>query len=439
MRSVYSVPPCRTLSILLFCIFICLPFLPASSVSAQTSLAPADIDSLIEAVLADNAGLQSRRLQVAAREALISSEGALDDPTVSYAIAPNSIGDSIPSNFGNALRVRQNIQLSQALPWPGKRALRSEKMAASAKVAQQSYEITQLQLATQTRLLWAQWWYVNRALNSNLEHQQLTADLNQVAQTRYGNGLGLQQDVLKVETHSIQLRHQHLVLEQEQRRMQAHINQLLNQTANATLPSPVGELALPALPEQPVLEQWLLENHPALKELQAEANVALLNRRLTDKDDYPDMHVNLGYNEMWNESAMRLEVGVSLNIPLDFGKRSARKSAAEFEYHSVQMDITNKRSELLSALEAELSNLDEALHGIHLLEDELLPSAQQTVNAALANYEGGGGNFFELIEANEQLLDTQLLLTKTIADQYMALAELDQLTGGRLWPRGDRQ
>ena len=407
--------------------------------AAQSTIAPTDIESLIESILINNAGLESQQLRVAAREELIASARALDDPRISYAIAPNSIGDSIPSKFGDALRVRQNIQLSQTIPWPGKRSLRSEKMAANTEVAQQTYEVTRLYLITQARLLWAQWWYVNDALVTNLEHQRLAMELTQVAETRYGNGIGLQQDVLKVETHAIQLRHQHLVIEQEQRRLQAHINHLLNRRARAAIPDPSGALLMPDLPTQVVLEGWLMGRHPELKELQAESNVAMLNQRLTEKDDYPDMQFNVGYNELWNASALRLQVGVSLNIPLDFGKRSARKNSAQFEYHSVQMALQNKRSELLSSLEAALSEFEESAHGIVLIETELLPSAEQTVNATLANYESGGGNFFELIDAQEQLLDMHLLLSNSMAEQYMALADLNQLTGGQLWTQGENQ
>ena len=189
MNSVLKIRLCRP----------CLPFIVAllaslgtafSSLSAAQPMSePEDIDGLIAAVLSSNASLQSRRDLTSAREELVTSEGALEDPRISYAIAPNSIGDSIPSKFGDALRVRQNIQLSQNIPWPGKRALRSERMAASAEVAQQFFEETRLELITNTRLLWAHWWYANIALTTNLEYQRLVSEMTQVVETRYGNGI----------------------------------------------------------------------------------------------------------------------------------------------------------------------------------------------------------------------------------------------------------
>ena len=408
-----------------------------TAVAAENSTVSVSVDWLIEAVISRNAGLNSEQLRAKAKQQLISSAGALDDPRVNYAVAPASVGDSIPSGFGNALGIRQTFQLSQSVPWPGKRTLRSNKMQATAEVAQLSVEELRLGLINRSRLLWVQWWYVNDALSANAQHLSLSADLRIVAETQYANGIGLQQDVLQIQTHEVTLQHQQIVLIQEQRRLQSQINHLLNQAPTTNLGLPVGEPDVPALPTREVLEQWLLETQPGLLGLEAESRVARLNLRLIEKDDYPDLQFNLGYNELWDASDLRLQIGVSMNIPLDFGKRSSRKRAAEYEYHSKRLDIVNKRSQLISELELQLSRSDQAKHGIQLIEGELLTKLQQIIDASLANYQSGGGNFYALIEAQEQLLDMQLLLSSSYAEQFIAVSEIDRLSGGQLWPQGE--
>ena len=307
-------------------------------------------------------------------------------------------------------------------------------MRASAEVAQFSVEELRLSLVSQSRLLWVQWWYVNEALIVNTEHLRLLAELRVVVETQYANGIGLQQNVLQVQTREVELQHQRIVLNQEQRRLQSQINHLLNQPPTTALGPPLGDPEIPELPDREVLEQWLLESHPSLLGLKAETNAARLNILLTEKEDYPDLQFNLGYNEFWDASSQRLQVGVSLNIPLDFGKRASRKAAAEYEYSSKRLDIVNLRSELMSELESQLSQSDQARHGIQLIDEELLPKVQQTLNATMANYESGGGNFYALIEAQEQLLNIELLLSSSYAEQFIALSEIDRLSGGQLWP-----
>ena len=413
--------------------------------SAATTAAPAaessgvalSVDWLIDEVISHNAGLTSQQLHAKAEAQLISSAGALDDPRLNYSLAPLSIGDYIPSNLGNALGIRQSFQISQAIPWPGKRTLRLDKMQASAEVAQFSVNDLRISLVGQSRLLWAQWWYVDAALAANAEHLSLSGEMRVVAEIRYASGIGLQQDVLRVQTQEVELQHRQIVLDQERRRLQAQINHLLNRAPTTAIGPPSGTPEAPELPDREVLERWLLESHPVLLILEAESRLARLNLRLTEKDDYPDLQFNLGYNEFWDNSDVRLQVGVSMNIPLDFGKRSSRKSAAKYEYHSKQLDIVNKRSQLVAELESQLSRTEQASHTIRLIEGELLPKLRQTIDATLANYEGGGGEFYALIEAQQQLLDMQLLLSSSYADQFIAISEIDNLSGGNLWPRGE--
>ena len=190
-----------------------------------------DLIRLVTAVIERNEGLTARQLQAKARQELVTSAGALDDPRLSYAIAPSSIGDDIPSDFGNALRVRQVFQISQSIPWPGKLDLRTEEAAAQAEVVGYSYDTLLLDLVSQSRMLWAELWYAKQALATNTTHQQLVSDLENIVSTQYANGLGLQQDVLGTQTALVRLTHQQRVLEQEQRRIQARINGLLNQPA----------------------------------------------------------------------------------------------------------------------------------------------------------------------------------------------------------------
>ncbi len=407
--------------------------------AAERPVQSADLEEIVSVLLSRNPSLQSVRMRAQASEALVQSSGALEDPRVTYSIAPSSFGDIIPSGFGNALGVRQNFQLSQSIPWPGKRELQVEKMAADTDALFNTYAQNRNARVAEVREVWAQWWYVHFALESNEALRKLIADQSAVTQTRYANGLGAQQDLLKIQTFDLKLLHQHLVLEQQRVQLQSHLNYLLGQPSATPMPRPQMELEGPQLAARPQLDRWLLETQPALLELQAKIQSALLSKRLTEKEDYPDVQFNLGYNELWNEPALRLQVGVSFNIPLDFGKRTARKSAAAYTLHSVRMEAQSKRDELLSQLESHLSNYKQAAHKIRLIENELLPSATRLLKANLASYEGGGGDFNELVDAQEELLDTQLLLRSTYAERFIVLAQIDSLTGGRLWPSGESQ
>ena len=62
-------------------------------------------------------------------------------------------------------------------------------------------------------------------------------------------------------------------------------------------------------------------------------------------------------------------------------------------------------------------------------------SARAPLRAAQADYESGRGDFANIVVAETQLLELQLELARTRADQGVALAIIDRLTDGAVWPQ----
>lgn len=391
-------------------------------------------EELVQDILQLNPGLAAQRLEALASHEEIESAGALEDPRLSYSMAPATIGQNIPSALGDTIGVRQVIQLSQTFPWAGKRQLRTEVAQAQSTEAHYSTEDLQLELIAAGRLLWASWWDVHQALTINREQQGLLSELEAVIETQYASGAGLQQDLLQVQTAKIRTDHRGIVLEQQSERIKARINALRNRPIVAEIAAAQGEPQPPELPSEEILRNWLEQAHPALRATRANADVARAARALTYKNDYPDVQVNVGYNELWNASDLRLQVGVSVNLPLDFGKRSSRKAASDYRYNSAQSDINYLRSQLLSELSQQLSRAREAHHAIELARDQLIPKAKQTLAASQSDYQQGIADFSSVIQAEQALLEARLLLSNSIASQYQAHAEIDRLVGGQLWP-----
>lgn len=414
--------------------------LELNAVFAQQDI-PTDslrLNWLSEEIVRNNEALSAMELRLNAKRALIESADALDDPRISYSIAPSSIGDDIPSDFGNALGVRSVIQVSQAFPWPGKLDLRSELSETDAAIAEYSYEELLLSLVNRGRNLWAELWYVEKALATNENHKALLSDLEAVVATQYASGIGLQQDLLQIQSDLVDRELQETMLIQERRRVKAAINLLLNNNADTELASPASEISEPDLPEQNQLETWISDSNPMLLRVQSQSHQALTEQRLIEKEDFPDWQLMMGYNEIMNDSSLRFQVGVSVNIPLDFGNRSARKSAASFEYNSSLYDLAYLENELEAELEQQLAHHEELARSIELSESDFLPIAEQTFAAARANYEGGGGNFALLVEAQRRLLNIRLQLDRMRAEKLKVLSEIDGLSGGMLWPVEER-
>ncbi|MHB1334212.1 MAG: TolC family protein, partial [Sulfuriferula sp.] len=156
----------------------------------ETEREPLTAKQLVQTVLQHNQSIDSMRAAADASSARIESAGALDDPMVSYAVAPNTAG-------GPRQGLNQNLQISQKFPWPGTLDLRSKMASAEAESADQQVADLRLRLVARARADYAQWYYVHRALAVNAENRNLVMRLRAVAESAYASGQSPQQDVLQ--------------------------------------------------------------------------------------------------------------------------------------------------------------------------------------------------------------------------------------------------
>jgi outer membrane protein TolC len=95
--------------------------------------------------------------------------------------------------------VGQIIQLSQRLPFPGKRPLQGLIALAEADALQEDYEAVRLNLALIVSQLYDDYYVVERALEINTQHQALLHDLQRAVEAQYIVGRATQQDVIQAE------------------------------------------------------------------------------------------------------------------------------------------------------------------------------------------------------------------------------------------------
>jgi len=394
--------------------------LPASAEATQTRLLRAD--ELVAQVLEQNRGLAA--LEAAVREAALrqSRAGVLDDPELSW--------DTAPRTYGSRIAEGQNVRISQRIPWPGTLAQRQLRAGHERTARLHQLEAARLQVEALTRSAWAEWYFAHEALLINADNQAALEDLRATVATRYAAGDARQQDLLRIEQELSHLEHQRIGYQRQQRSIQAQINALLHQPAQAALPPPARdpvEATLPALPGS--LEQWL-QTHPQLQRLQSQLAMQEAEVELARLDAYPDLSVRAGYNSLWRDADLRGTVGISFTIPLDQRKRRAAVDEAEAGRIRSRMLLDEQRMRLQQQLVSAHAAVEESLHALRLYQDRLLPLAREIRTASLADYRSGSGAFINVIDAEQERLRTELALLRARADYLRHLAELRQYTDG---------
>lgn len=411
--------------------FLVLILLAASAVSAvepdsvvfeENTLTP---DLLVDLVLRVNPGIAE--LSAAAEAAVFSVKpaGSLDDPVFSYAMAPRTFGRE-----GQGLN--QKIELSQSIPWPGTLAAREQSAHSSAIAANESVDALRLHIAALARSAFAEWYFTHRALEIHESTHNLLEELRSVAEVRYAAGRALQQDVLRVELEQLHLRRHGLLLVQQRDTARAQINALLNRGPDASVPAP-GSVHVPnSVASLEILQTYALQAHPELRVLDAQIMSREAQVTVAEKALLPDLRFTAGYNSLWDESDKRPIVGISINVPLNRSKRKAEVDRAKWEVRSTQSRLENQRAQLLSELARAHAEVVESLEAVRLYDNALLPLADEFLDAALADYRSGTGDFVSVIAAEKHRLTAAEDLERNRADYMRRFARLERWAGTTL-------
>ncbi len=377
---------------------------------------------LVDAVLARNPDIPAMQAAWEAAQARIDQAGALEDPMISYAFAPQTAGAS-GMDFG------QKLSISQRLPWPGKRKLRGDAARFESDAAHEGIEQARLKLTEAAKSAFADWYFVHAAIRVNAINKSLLQEFRNIAEIKYSAGRASKQDALRAEVEVALLEHRDIVLERRRREVLAVLNTLLQQRPDAPLSPPSNLPDTDALPAVTDLRAAVLEVHPELRALAARIQAGRQRLTLTERELYPDLRLAAEYNSLWMRDEQRFTVGVGINIPLS-GKHRAAQDEAQAELMRLDFTQQARVSQLLGEVQQDYDRVRESEHVLSLYQTRLLPLAEENLSAARADYESGRGNFLDMIGAEKNLMQARLELEQARADHHRRLAALERTVGG---------
>ena len=392
-----------------------------------------NLDGLLEYAREHNPELAATRYEAEAALQRSETAAALPDPVLRTELMDitnqGTTGPRLlPSQTGGT-----RYLLMQSVPWFGKRDLQRD--VAYAQVAQANGQVAAnwSELAARIKQTYAMKHYA--AASERLAQQTLALldHLEQSAQTRYANGLGQQQDVIRVQVEKTMLRSELIALLNENHHAHARLNTLLSRPVNAPLAEPVQSRPLPPalkLDEAVLLERLRIRN-PQLQIAEAGIQSAEKSRDLAYANRYPGFTLGVAPTQS-GSTVKSWDLMLELNIPLQQASRRAQERETE-----AMLSASNARKEALlnqvqSDLAESLSALDAARRTESLIATRLLPQAELTWQSALAGYETGKVDFAMLIEAQRQILKAKQQQLQAQTDMQLRLADIERLLGEEL-------
>lgn len=395
---------------------------PLVSLHNRTS-SELDLDSLVAEVLAVNPDIRVAAATWRAAAQRYPQEVSLDDPMFGFMLGPGSWGsDDVKDAY--------MIEASQKVPWQGKRQLRGSIARAEANAAYYDVGEQRLRIAEATRLAYYQYYLAHRQLDVLAESTDLLRDFREIAKSRYEAAAVEQQDVLLADVELADQQRRLLELTRQERVARARINTLLLVEPDGPLPPPPLTLKTSdSLLTADELRSMAIAQRPELAAQSARIRAERYAVSLAGKEFYPDLEFVSRYDAFWQEEALRPMVGMNVNVPLYKQKRSAAVSEARARIVKEQADFDAKTVEIAFQVEQTYRRVEESRQTLGVYENNILPTAQHSIEAARASYLAGRLDFLRLVESQRQLLSLQDRYYEAMADYHQRLAELERLVG----------
>ncbi len=396
------------------------------------------VEDALATAVEGNPNLAEMQARYRALAEIPSQLGTLPDPVLSLN-AMNLPTDTF--NVGQEAMTQMQIGISQAIPFPGKLALREGASEYEALAAGFSVDEVRLLLIRNVRSSWWQLYFLDRSLEIIDSNHDLLRQFIEVARTKYEVGDGLQQDVLLAQLELSKLIDQKIKLKAVRRNQAIQLNVLMDAPPNDTLVLPPKvSLEMPELANETLLYERAEAIRPLLRQKENNIHAAQSRLELARKQYYPDFKLGVAYgNRSGDNPPPRggsrsdfLSVMFSFNLPI-YSKRkldravSQRSLELQKQRHSLRDEWGVVRAEISSAT----TDYNEAKELFQLFQSGIVPQARQTVSSMLAGYQVSEVDFLNLVGSQVTLLNYEVQYWRALTAANQALARLDAAVGGR--------
>ena len=378
----------------------------------------------IEALFKYNRDIRAAELALEAAAEKVRTAGVLPDPMVEAATFIE------PLQTANGPMEAQ-LMLGQKIPLWGK--LRRQRQVARERVeiARMDLEHKKVMAAFQLRRDWENYLKVTSSLEILDDYRRELESFRSVALTQYSTGTSLtQHPILKLHIEISLVESQINTLESSLAGVENSLQSLLDGHFSPDI-FDGQRLALPPIGTD---ESWLSlarQSHPLYRKAQHDLRIAVLERELATRQNYPDLTAGLTYTSIGDGSSMGPSPGadgfgfkVGLNLPLWWGRNRARVKAAGLLAGSKEETVEAVWNRIEAQVRSTWRDWAESEETFVLYDQQLLQESAQMLASAFSAYETGKISFLDVLDSERMVVRVRL--------EYEAVEARRRIAGAKL-------
>ncbi|MEZ5566732.1 MAG: TolC family protein [Gammaproteobacteria bacterium] len=209
------------------------------TVTEADLLAPLSLEVLVPFAVENNPNIGAVRSEWEASKERIRAQSWYENPTVTLIPDTGDMAETRAGPQGNS------VEISQAIPFPGKLGLRSKIAESRSEANYQLLEAAIQEITRQVRARYADYNLAKRSLEINNDTTDLTRQFAEVAQARYRVGKAAQRDVILAQEQLSRLAAERVVYLGDVETAIGALNALLDRAPRAPLGPPTDLDAKP--------------------------------------------------------------------------------------------------------------------------------------------------------------------------------------------------
>ncbi len=391
----------------------------------------AELREFIELALERNPELKALEENIETARYGAAVTGSYPYPILSYSY----FIDEIETRLGPQQHV---LKLVQPVPFPGKLSLMEEIAGFEALVAEEDLHLARLRVTKRVKTACYSITAVDEILGVIEKERVLLGRFEETVATRLETGGAHQQDLLKVQIEMLKLDERELEFRKRRNTLAAKLNALLNREAD----SPVA--IDPPFPPESIVEtldqiREIASDQPELRSARHRIDQRNQSLSLARRKYFPDFLIGMSYFNI-GETAMDIpdsgrdawNVTVGVRVPLWFGKVRNETRQHQSGIRRLERSYEAARSHIMADIEDLYNQYRIAVDLVALYQDELLPRAEQSLEATETGYLTGEIDFLSLLDSERLLLGLRISLAERKAQVEIHIAELEAIVGSEL-------
>ncbi len=328
-------------------------------------------------------------------------------------------------------------KVAQKTPFPGSLSLMGEIITSETEEGWLMYSVQLRNLINELSKTYLHIIYARELVKIQREHVSIASSLEQTALDKFQAGLTNYGDVLKAQILKARILEDMVTYEQLVQTLQGQILSLLDLPPTVKLgkavEEPTKKLSFP-------LEELYRLGQENRQEVQLSKIQAKKIRQIITlaKDKlYPDFTLGLSYFE--NRTEERVGQGkmgepfaeTTREMPrFSFGQTESYLEEMRLREEALQKKYQNLKQQTVAEIQEISFQLDTAWRQFLLLQNSLIPLAEENLRVVRVSYQAGDKvDFLDLLDAERSLLDFTIMQAKNKRDHGWKLADLKKTIG----------